>query len=114
MSVACFRAASRCVDTHRYPHGDGDCLPPGCDCGKVPCGFYVWNHSSTAVVNGQTFQQWFIHSYVLNEVGSSPLVSGFFWDDVWNAECNIHDQARRQSLCPFLSGARRAVGGCNV
>jgi hypothetical protein len=65
-------------------------------------------------VNGQTFQQWFIHSYVLNEVGSSPLVSGFFWDDVWNAECNIHDQARRQSLCPFLSGAKWAVGGCNV
>ena len=27
-----------------YPHGDGDCLSPGCDCGKVPCGFYIWNH----------------------------------------------------------------------
>lgn len=23
----------------------------------------------------------------------SPLVSGFFWDDVWNPSCNIHDQA---------------------
>ena len=23
-----------------YPHGDGDCVAPGCDCGKVPCGFY--------------------------------------------------------------------------
>lgn len=42
--------------TPAFPHGDGDCLAPGCDCGKVPCGFYVWNHSSTAVVNGQTFQ----------------------------------------------------------
>eukprot|EP00035_Acanthoeca_spectabilis_P023004 m.447099 g.447099 ORF g.447099 m.447099 type:complete len:428 (+) comp19468_c0_seq1:101-1384(+) len=78
--------------TPGYPSGDGNCLAPGCDCGKVPCGFYVWNHSSTAVVNGQTFQDWFIHSYVLNEVGSSPLVSGFFWDDVWNPQCNIHDQ----------------------
>jgi bacillopeptidase F (M6 metalloprotease family) len=28
----------------------------GCDCGTKPCGFYVWNHSSTAVINGQTFQ----------------------------------------------------------
>ena len=78
-----------------FPHGDGDCAAPGCDCGKgVPCGFYVWNHSSTAVVHGQTFQEWFIHSYMLNKVGSSPLVSGFFWDDVWNKECNIHDQVK--------------------
>lgn len=60
----------------------------------MPCGFYIWNHSSTAVVNNQTFQDWFIHSYVLNKVGSSPLVSGFFWDDVWNPTCNIHDQVR--------------------
>jgi len=76
-----------------FPHGDGDCAAPGCDCGDgVPCGFYIWNHSSTAVVKGQTFQQWFIHSYMLNTVGSSPLVSGFFWDDVWNPQCNIHDQ----------------------
>ncbi len=77
-----------------FPHGDGDCAPPGCDCGAVPCGFYVWNHSSTAVVHNQTFQDWFVHAYVLNEVGMSPLVSGFFWDDVWNADCNIHDQVK--------------------
>lgn len=35
-------------------------------------------HSSTAVVNNQTFRDWFIHSYMLNTVGLSPLVSGFF------------------------------------
>ena len=69
--------------TPGYPHGDGDCAPPGCDCGKVPCGFYLWNHSTTAVVHGQTFQEWFINDYMLNKVGMSPLVSGFFWDDVW-------------------------------
>jgi hypothetical protein len=62
-----------------YPHGDGDCASPACDCGTMPCGFYLWNHSSTAVVNGQTFLDWFIHSYMFNAVGSSPLVSGFFW-----------------------------------
>lgn len=69
--------------TPGYPHGDGDCDAPGCDCGLKPCGFYLWNHSATEVVNGQTFQQWFIHSYMFNSVGSSPLVSGFFWDDHW-------------------------------
>ena len=61
--------------TPNYPTGDGDCAAPGCDCGTMPCAFYLWNHSSTAVVNGQTFQQWFIHSYMFNAVGSSPLVS---------------------------------------
>jgi hypothetical protein len=66
-----------------YPHGDGDCAAPGCDCGTKPCGFYLWNHSSTAVVHGQTFQDWFTHDYMLNKVGMSPLVSGFFWDDFW-------------------------------
>ena len=46
-------------------------------------GFYLWNHSSTAIVHGQSFQDWFVHSYMLNKVGQSPLVSGFFWDDFW-------------------------------
>ncbi len=65
--------------TPGYPHGDGDCAAPACDCGTKPCGFYLWNHSSTTIVKGQSFRDWFIHSYVLNEVGMSPLVSGFFW-----------------------------------
>ncbi len=69
--------------TPGYPHGDGDCAAPGCDCGSVPCGFYLFNHSSTAVVKGQAFLQWFTDSYVFNEVGSSPKVSGFFFDDHW-------------------------------
>jgi len=91
--------ASLCSDLYHsqeqspgFPHGDGDCAAPGCDCGSVPCGFYVWNHSSTSAVNGQTFQDWFVNDYMLNDVGRSPLVSGFFWDDVWNPACNIHDQ----------------------
>jgi hypothetical protein len=71
--------------TPGFPHGDGDCAAPGCDCGKSPCGFYLWNHSSTTVVKGQKFQDWFIHDYMLNKVGQSPLVSGFFWDDFWPA-----------------------------
>ena len=44
--------------TPGFPHGDGDCAAPGCDCGKHPCGFYLWNHSSTTTVKGQSFQDW--------------------------------------------------------
>ena len=67
--------------------GYGKCFPKdkksGCDCGTKPCGFYVFNHSSTAVIKGQTFQEWWLNSYIFNEVGSSPLVKGFYWDDTW-------------------------------
>jgi hypothetical protein len=31
--------------TPGYPHGDGDCAAPGCDCGTMPCAFYLWNRS---------------------------------------------------------------------
>ena len=37
-------------------------------------------------MKGKSFQQWFIDDYMLNEVGMSPLVSGFFWDDVWTSD----------------------------
>ena len=67
-----------------YPHGDGDCGAPNCDCGNnVPCGFYVWNHSSTTVVNNQTFLEWFRDDYVFDYQGSSDLVSGMYFDDWW-------------------------------
>ena len=71
------------------PHkgGYGQCHPTqpktGCDCGTKPCGFYVFNHSATAVVNGQTFQDWFLDTYMFNEIGGSALVNGFYWDDTW-------------------------------
>lgn len=31
--------------TPGYPSGDGNCAAPACDCGSVPCGFYLWNVS---------------------------------------------------------------------
>eukprot|EP01051_Picozoa_sp_SAG22_P014976 SAG22_NODE_1895_length_3366_cov_3.131007_2_plen_304_part_00 len=112
--------------TPGYPTGDGDCAAPGCDCGKHPCGFYLWNHSSTTIVKGQTFRQWFIedcacdfprllprtrswwltralsgdvpgflsppplHADMLNKVGMSPLVSGFFWDEYVSVSAQGH------------------------
>jgi hypothetical protein len=88
-----------------FPHGDGDCGAPNCDCGNnVPCGFYIWNHSSTTVVHGQTFLEWFRDDYIFDyqgestviweseshsltlcgdSLGTSPLVSGMYFDDWW-------------------------------
>jgi hypothetical protein len=67
--------------------GYGKCYPKnnesGCDCGTKPCGFFVFNHSSTAIINGQSFREWFLDTYMFNEVGASKLVDGFYWDDTW-------------------------------
>ena len=83
------------MDTPRPDtHGYGRCSPPagrGCDCGTKPCGFYVFNHSSTAVINGQTFREWFIDSYVLDSIGMDADVSGFFFDDFWSPTGNMGD-----------------------
>ena len=69
-----------------FPTGDGNCGAPNCYCGSnVPCGFYIWNHSSTTVVHGQTFQEWFRDTYVFDYQGTSPMVSGFYFDDDWPA-----------------------------
>ena len=63
------------------PDDRGRCDPPGCDCGANPCGFYMYNHSAADVtVNGQTFREWFIESYMLaNSEGgllTQPLSGG--------------------------------------
>jgi len=81
------------MDTPNIPgkNGYGNCAPPACNCGSQPCGFYVFNHSSSIVVHGQTFQQWFIHSYVLNAAGLSPDVDGFFFDDFWTESGDMGD-----------------------
>lgn len=83
------------MDTPRPDgRGYGKCSPPagqGCDCGTKPCGFYVLNHSSTEVINGQTLRQWFIDDFVLNAIGSDPDVSGFFFDDFWMPSGNMGD-----------------------
>jgi len=64
-----------------YPHGDGDCAAPNCNCGSVPCGFYFFAHDSTTIVNGQSFGDWFKDTYIFDSQGRSPLVSGFYFDD---------------------------------
>ena len=75
-----------------FPTGDGDCGAPNCYCGSnVPCGFYIWNHSSTTVVYGQSFIEWFRDSYVFDDQGMSPLVGGFYFDDVWPASGKFPD-----------------------
>lgn len=88
------------MDTPNLPGrgGYGTCAPPACNCGSKPCGFYVFNHSSDVVVNGQTFQEWFIHSYMLDSVGASSFTDGFFWDDFWSASGDMGDNTKNATV----------------
>jgi hypothetical protein len=55
--------------------------PPKPQSDHAPTTLNHRNHSSTTVVNGQTFGQWFKDTYIFDAQGTSPLVSGFYFDD---------------------------------
>lgn len=72
---------------HPYPV-DGDCIEQ-CDCGGVnPCAEYIFNHSG-AEIEGQSFRDWFINSYMIsnetlfhkNPATGAPQVIGLGWLD---------------------------------
>lgn len=97
------------LQTPEYPHPadarSGQCAAPGCDCGATtPCGFYLFNHSSTAVVRGQTFQDWFVHTYGSAQLPpharaaavprlSAHLIRG----RAHSGTCSTHSDRRRSS-----------------
>jgi len=67
---------------------DGACITQ-CDCGPVnPCGEYIFNHSGE-VVNGQSFRDWFVNSYMVsnetlfhkNPITGQPQPIGLGWLD---------------------------------
>lgn len=65
--------------TPGFPHGDGDCPGP-CDCGGVPCGFYLFNHAN------ETLCKWLLDDVVFgpNALGHpSKAIQGVYLDDNW-------------------------------
>lgn len=73
------------VQTPGFPHGDGDCAPPGCDCGGVPCGEYLFDFRNANVsIGGQTFIEWYIEEYMFGESGmGNEHIVGLYLDDDW-------------------------------
>ena len=71
--LSLFLSLSLSLSLERY----GECYPKdnktGCDCGTKPCGFYLFNHSSTVVINGQSFREC-KEAYPLLEYDHSPLL----------------------------------------
>jgi hypothetical protein len=85
----------KCSDLfHAFPYADGDdrgvydCdLHHTCDCGEgLPCGMYLFDHRSTAVVHNRTLAQWFVEQLLVTPTGLlHEAIDGFFIDDTWSA-----------------------------
>jgi|EP01043_Picozoa_sp_COSAG02_P036217 hypothetical protein len=57
---------------------DGNCSAPGCDCGGVPCGEYLWNHHNESMV------QWLIEEHILGSTAiGNENISAIYLDDNW-------------------------------
>ena len=57
---------------------DGNCSAPGCDCGGVPCGRYLWDHTNSSM------REWLITSHILGDTGiGNPNISAIYLDDNW-------------------------------
>lgn len=61
-----------------HPKGDGSCKD-NCDCGKNPCGEYLWDHR-----NGSILQEFLLEHYIGGPTGvDNPAIHGLFIDDGW-------------------------------
>lgn len=75
--------------TPGYPHGDGDCAPPGCDVGgAVPVGEYLFDfRNANVTVHGRTLIDWYIKDFFFGPTGGGNAnISGFELDDFWDAD----------------------------
>ena len=62
------------------PHAsnDGNCSAPGCDCGGVPCGRYLFDHTNASM------RAWLINEHILGATGiGNENVSAIYLDDNW-------------------------------
>ena len=57
---------------------DGNCSAPGCDCGGVPCGRYLWDHRNASM------RRWLIEEHILGPTGvGNANISAIYLDDNW-------------------------------
>ena len=56
----------------------GDCLHEHCDCGELPCGWYLWNHSVPEC------REWLVKEHMMGAMSMGNAdVQGNFIDDEW-------------------------------
>ena len=72
----------------KTPLVNGECAPEPCDCGKHPCGEYVYDYR-----NGSMLQDFIVNEVVGGAMGvGNPAIRGFYTDDSWS-DVNCTDNA---------------------
>ena len=57
---------------------DANCSAPGCDCGGVPCGRYLYDHTNASM------RKWLIQEHILGSTAiGNPNISAIYLDDNW-------------------------------
>ena len=64
--------------TPEKPHPDGSCVDV-CDCGKNPCGEYLWDHRNGTMLRNFLIQETILSSSAVGH----PDIDGLFIDDFW-------------------------------
>ena len=77
-------------DSGRLAPPDGLCTGKACNCGKVPCGMYLFDHrmGERRVCTGWggclTLREWFVHNLTVSETGlRNPAIDGCVYA-VWH------------------------------
>jgi hypothetical protein len=73
----------KCSDLYHDPEKTleyGRECTEACDCGKVPCGKYMFDHR-----NGSMLTKWLLEEYMGSDLTGlrNPNIDGFFLDDIW-------------------------------
>jgi hypothetical protein len=69
------------VPSRQFPNPDGSCNLT-CDCGRFPCGEYLFDHR-----NGSLLTDFLVNEYVISQTAvGSPVIDGLFIDDFWCAD----------------------------
>lgn len=56
----------------------GRCMDAHCDCGEVPCGWYLWNHKNPDC------REWLVNTHMMGAMSMGNVnVQGNFIDDEW-------------------------------
>ena len=82
------RRAALPPQTPGYPSGDGNCPGP-CDCGAVPCGEYLFDHTNA------TLGDWIVNEIMGPTAMGNANISGFYLDDEVRARAPATCAARR-------------------
>jgi hypothetical protein len=88
----------------KTPLVNGECAPDPCDCGKHPCGEYVYDYR-----NGTMLQDFIVNEVVAGPMGvGNPAIRGFYTDDSWS-DINCTNASEPVSTCGPTEMDRWAV-----